>query len=154
MPLACIRSYLKSVLRNTFLIWDTYHPDVYVYVSNDVGIRGYFSKPNGFCEQKKLWIIDIQYFTIFLIYWTKIYILTRNHAILYTWVRASWTDFNNCPTRCDLFSLLYFCRQLYMFQVLTPIIRSSYNSYYSFWYWLTAMNKNMLLLILIYNLKF
>ena len=24
--------------------------------------------------------------------------------------------FNNCPTRCDLFSLLYFCRQLYMFR--------------------------------------
>jgi len=24
---------------------------------------------------------------------------------------------NNCPTRCDLFSLLYFCRQLYMFRV-------------------------------------
>ena len=35
--------------------------------------------------------------------------------------------FNSCPTRCDLFSLLYFCRQLYMFQVLTPIIRSSFD---------------------------
>ena len=33
-----------------------------------------------------------------------------------------------------LFSLLYFCRQLYMFRVLTPIIRSSYNYNYSFWY--------------------
>jgi len=31
---------------------------------------------------------------------------------IYTWVRASWIEFNNCPTRCDLFSLLYFCRQL------------------------------------------
>ena len=50
-------------------------------------------------------------------------------------------EFNNCPTRCDLFSLLCFCRQLYMFRVLTPIIRSSYNYNYSFWYWLTAMNK-------------
>ena len=39
------------------------------------------------------------------------------HWILYTWVRASWIKFNNCPTRCDLFSLLYFCRQLYMFWV-------------------------------------
>jgi len=29
-------------------------------------------------------------------------------------------EFNNYPTRCDLFSLLHFCRQLYMFQVLTP----------------------------------
>jgi len=28
--------------------------------------------------------------------------------------------FNNCPTRYDLFSLLHFCRQLYMFRVLTP----------------------------------
>ena len=27
-------------------------------------------------------------------------------------------EFNNCPTRCDLFSLLYFCRQLYMFREL------------------------------------
>ena len=45
---------------------------------------------------------------------------------------------NNCPTRCDFFSSLHFCRQLYMFQVLTPIIRSSYNSNYSFWYWLTG----------------
>jgi len=25
--------------------------------------------------------------------------------------------FNNCPTRCNLFSLLYFCRQLYIFLV-------------------------------------
>ena len=62
-------------------------------------------------------------------------------CILYTLVRASWIKFNNCPTRCELFSLLYFCRQLYMFRVLTPIIRSSYNCNYSFYYWLTAMNK-------------
>ena len=63
---------------------------------------------------------------------------TRNTGFLYTWVRASWIEFNNCPTRCDLFSLLHFCRQLYMFRVLTPIIRSSYNCNYSFWYWLTG----------------
>jgi len=43
-------------------------------------------------------------------------------------------EFNNCPTRCDLLSLLHFCRQLCMFQVLTPIIKSSYNCNYSFWY--------------------
>ena len=60
---------------------------------------------------------------------------------LYTWVRALWIEFNNCPTRWDLFSLLHFCRQLYMFRVLTPIIRSSYNCNYSFWYWLNAVNK-------------
>ena len=60
------------------------------------------------------------------------------NKILYTWVRASWIEFNNFPTRCDLFSLLHFCRQLYMFRVLTPIIRSSYSCDYSFWYWLTG----------------
>jgi hypothetical protein len=37
-----------------------------------------------------------------------------------------------------LFSLLYFCTQLYIFRVLTPIIRSSYNCNYNFWYWLTG----------------
>ena len=47
-------------------------------------------------------------------------------------------EFNNCPTRCDLFSLLYFCRQLYIFRALTPIIRSSYNCNHSFCYWLTG----------------
>ena len=57
---------------------------------------------------------------------------------IYTWVRASWIEFNNCQTRCDLLSLLYICRQLYMFRVLKPIIRSSYNCNYSFWYWLTG----------------
>jgi len=65
------------------------------------------------------------------------YIYRRVHLFFfYTWVRASWIEFNNCPTRCDLFSLLHFCRQLYMFRVSTPIIRSSYNCNYSFWYWL------------------
>ena len=75
----------------------------------------------------------------------KIIFLDRNGLysfffllFLYTWVRASWNEFNNCPTRCDLFSLLHFCRQLYMFRVLTPIIRSSYNCNYSFWYRLTG----------------
>ena len=45
-----------------------------------------------------------------------------------------YLQFSDCPTRCDLFSLLCFCRQLYMFRVLTPIIRSSYNCNCSFWY--------------------
>ena len=58
--------------------------------------------------------------------------------LLYAWVRASWIEFNNCSTRCDLFSSLHFCRQLYMFQVLTSIIRSWYSCNYSFWYWLTG----------------
>jgi len=54
--------------------------------------------------------------------------------ILFSWVRASWINLNNCP-RCDLFSLLHICRQLYMFRVLTSIIRSSYNCNYSLWHW-------------------
>jgi len=37
-----------------------------------------------------------------------------------------------------VFSLLYFCSQLYMFRVLAPIIRSSYNWNYSFWHWSTG----------------
>ena len=50
-------------------------------------------------------------------------------------------EFDDCPTRCDLLSLLHLCRQLYMFRVLTPNIRISYSCNYSFWYWLTAMSK-------------
>ena len=43
-------------------------------------------------------------------------------------------EFDDCPTRCDLLSLLHLCRQLYMFRVLTPNIRISYSCNYSFWY--------------------
>jgi hypothetical protein len=51
MLLVCIRRYLKSVLRYTFSILDTYHPGT-IYVSKDVRIRGYFSKPEGVRQQK------------------------------------------------------------------------------------------------------
>jgi len=35
-----------------------------------------------------------------------------------------------------MYSLLYFCILLYMFQVVTPpIIRSTFNYYYSIWHW-------------------
>jgi len=37
-----------------------------------------------------------------------------------------------------VFSLLYSCRQLYMFRVLTPIIRSWHSCNYSFWHWSTG----------------
>jgi len=37
-----------------------------------------------------------------------------------------------------VFSLLYFCIQLYMFRVLTPIIRSSYNCNYRISHWSTG----------------
>ena len=43
-----------------------------------------------------------------------------------------------------VFSLLYFCRQLYMFRVLTSISRSSYNCNYCFWHWLTGSATNQL----------
>jgi len=37
--------------------------------------------------------------------YTRIKILIKKTVIifLYTWVRASWIEFNICPTRCDLF---------------------------------------------------
>jgi len=55
MLLECIRSYLKSVLRYKYLILDTYHQDIlYIYVSKDVRIRGYFSKAKKVCEKKSL----------------------------------------------------------------------------------------------------
>ena len=56
------------------------------------------------------------------------------YAVITLKFELFWIEFNNCPTRWDLFSLLDFCRQLYMFWVLTPIIRSSYNCNYSLWY--------------------
>jgi len=59
--------------------------------------------------------------------------------VQFCWVLTKhFQGFSNCPTRCDLFSLLHFCRQLYMFRVLTPVIRSWYSCNYSFWYWLTG----------------
>ena len=68
--------------------------------------------------------------TVAFVYITRQLSLTINTTI--------YSAFNNFPTRCDLFSLLHFCRQLYMFRVLTPIIRSPYNCNCSFWYWLTG----------------
>jgi hypothetical protein len=47
MPLECISTYLKPVLRYKFVILDTYHPDV----SKAVRIRGYFAKPKGVSKQ-------------------------------------------------------------------------------------------------------
>jgi hypothetical protein len=36
----------------------------------------------------------------------------------------------------NIYSLLYFCKLLYMFRVVTPpIIRSTYNCDYSIWHW-------------------
>jgi hypothetical protein len=49
-----IRSYLKSVLGYKFLILDTYLPDIYIYMSKGVRIRGYFAMPEWVREQKKV----------------------------------------------------------------------------------------------------
>jgi len=69
----------------------------------------------------------------------KKYLKTKSDELKTNSKSKSVLDFNNCfPTRCDLFSLLLFCRQFYMFRVLTPIIRSSYNCNYNFWCWLTG----------------
>jgi hypothetical protein len=61
---ACIRNLLKSVLRYTFLICVTPHPDtVHVaYVNKDVGICGYFSKPKGVREQKCVGNTDLGHY--------------------------------------------------------------------------------------------
>jgi len=53
---ACIRSCLKSVLRYKYLILCAYHDTPYFYVSDDMRIRGYFSKPRG-SANKKVWEI-------------------------------------------------------------------------------------------------
>jgi hypothetical protein len=65
-------------------------------------------------------------------------ILVKHHTFGYFRYVEDILVFYNFPTRYDLFSLLHFCRQLYMFRVLTPIIRSSYNCNYSLWYLLTG----------------
>ena len=47
--------------------------------------------------------------------------------ILCSWVRESWINVYNCPTRCDYLQFYYiFCRQLYMFRMIpSSIIRST-----------------------------
>ena len=52
--LVCIGIYLNSVLRYKFLISDSYHPDIYIYVSKDVRVRGYFRSRKG-STSKKVW---------------------------------------------------------------------------------------------------
>jgi len=54
MLLVCICIYLKSLLRYKFLILDIKSSGHYMYVRNDMRIRGYFLKPKGVREQKHL----------------------------------------------------------------------------------------------------
>jgi hypothetical protein len=53
MLLVCSVAIQSSVLRYAFLILDTYRPSAFIYVSKDVRIRGYFSKPNP--VRKQVW---------------------------------------------------------------------------------------------------
>jgi hypothetical protein len=52
MLVECTRSYIKSLLRYNFKYWLRIIRTHYIYASKDVRIRGYFSKPKGFREQK------------------------------------------------------------------------------------------------------
>jgi len=61
VPLVCIRSYLKLLLRYELQILRAYHPDVSIYVSKDVRILGYFSKPKGVREQRGLENAAVEY---------------------------------------------------------------------------------------------
>ena len=63
-----LRSYLQSGLRHTFLISDTYHPDILYYESRNVEIPGFFWKPKGVREQKVLE-------TLMQIIWRQDYVL-------------------------------------------------------------------------------
>jgi len=54
MLLLCICSYLKSVLRHKFLNFGYLSSRHCIYISKDVRIRGYFSKPTGVHKQKSL----------------------------------------------------------------------------------------------------
>jgi hypothetical protein len=58
MLLVCNCSYLKWVLRYTFLFWIIIFQTHYIYTSKTVRICGYFSKPEGVCEQNsgKHWL--------------------------------------------------------------------------------------------------
>ena len=47
-------TFLKLVPLYTFSILDTCHPDILYLHEQGVRIRGYFSKPRGVCEQKRL----------------------------------------------------------------------------------------------------
>ena len=71
-------------------------------------------------------------------------LLATNKAFVFYIHGSVHRESNTITVQRDatVFSLLHFCRQLYMFRVLTPIIRSSYNCNYSFWHWSTGPTTN------------
>jgi len=60
MLLVYINTYLKSVLRYKFLIFDTHHRVTPYIRQQDVRIFGYFSKPKREREQKHLERTDLE----------------------------------------------------------------------------------------------
>ena len=48
---------------------------------------------------------------------TRVFLSARSDQQVSLLENKNLCEINNCPTRCDLFSLLYFCRQLYRFRV-------------------------------------
>jgi hypothetical protein len=44
----------EIILRYKYLIVNTFHSESYIYVSKDVRIRGYFSKPEEVRKQRSL----------------------------------------------------------------------------------------------------
>ena len=57
----CICSYRISVLRYKFLIFDAYNPALHIHVSEDMTIRGYFSKRGGVREKNILGNTDLNH---------------------------------------------------------------------------------------------
>ena len=78
------------------------------------------------------------YFCLHLIFITRRYLKKEPckfyiHGSVHR--ESNWIIFQQ---DANVLSLLHFCRQLYMFRVLTPIVKSSYNCNYSFCHWSTA----------------
>jgi len=72
-------------------------------------------------------------------------ILFDGYRILLPGLKRPGRDIDHSPPSnlmiqqdATVFNLLYFCRQLYIFRVLTPTIRSWYSCNYSFWHWSTG----------------
>ena len=122
----------------------------FTYVHN-IGIFWCF----GATRAEIIWTRE-KYFILFLewIFQLKIHVIHYSSIVfeLYlikcicTWIKGlrktvwKYRESNLITVQKDatVFSSLHFCRQLYMFRVLTPIIRSLYSYNYSFWYWLTG----------------
>ena len=65
--------------------------------------------------------------------------MLRRHVI-FLWLEQEITQFSSVSKivqqDATMYSLLYFCKLLYMFRVVTPpIIRSTYSCNYSIWHW-------------------